>query len=80
MNVRELCRLLSATLHLPGVDRWAAQEYEAERLSIFTLSTRPGQRTRCVQRDLASGGPQAPETGVGTGGALEGAAPTVDMR
>ncbi len=25
MNVRELCRLLSATLHLPGVDRWAEQ-------------------------------------------------------
>ena len=25
MNVRELCHLLSATLHLPGVDRWAEQ-------------------------------------------------------
>ena len=25
MNVRELCSLLSATLHLPGVDRWAEQ-------------------------------------------------------
>ena len=23
MNVRELCRLLSATLHIPNVDRWA---------------------------------------------------------
>ncbi len=25
MNVRDLCRLLSATLHLPSVDRWAEQ-------------------------------------------------------
>ncbi len=25
MNVRDLCNLLSATLHLPGVDRWAEQ-------------------------------------------------------
>ena len=25
MNVRELCRLLSATLHLPGVERYAAR-------------------------------------------------------
>ncbi len=24
-TTRELCRLLSATLHLPGVDRWAEQ-------------------------------------------------------
>ncbi len=74
MNVRELCRLLSATLHLPGVDRWAAQEYEAERLSIFTLRTCLGQRTRCVQRDLASGGPQAPETGTSHVRPLGGAA------
>ncbi len=25
MNVRELCRLLSATLHIPGVERFAAR-------------------------------------------------------
>ncbi len=25
MNVRELCRLLSAKVHLPGVERWAEQ-------------------------------------------------------
>ena len=24
-TTRELCRLLSATLHIPGVDRWAEQ-------------------------------------------------------
>ncbi len=23
MNVRELCRVLSATLHIPSVERWA---------------------------------------------------------
>ncbi len=32
MNVRELCRLLSATLHLPGVDRWAEQLVDRELL------------------------------------------------
>ncbi len=32
MNVRELCRLLSATLHLPGVDRWAEQLVRRELL------------------------------------------------
>ncbi len=32
MNVRELCRLLSATLHLPGVDRWAEQLVSRELL------------------------------------------------
>ena len=49
---------------------WAATEYEAERLSIFTLRTCLGQRTRCAQGDPASEGPQVPETGVGTGGAV----------
>ncbi len=42
---------------------WGAQEYEAERLSIFTLRTALYQRARSLQRDLASEGPQAPETG-----------------
>ncbi len=32
MNVRELCRLLSATLHLPNVDRWAEQLISRELL------------------------------------------------
>ena len=32
MNVRELCRLLSATLRLPGVDRWAEQLVSRELL------------------------------------------------
>ena len=51
---------------------WAAQEYEAERLSIFTLRSCPGQHTRCVQRDPASEGAKAPETGTRTGGPLMG--------
>ncbi len=25
MNVRELCRLLTSTLHVPNVERWAAR-------------------------------------------------------
>ena len=32
MNVRELCRLLSATLHISGVDRWAEQLVDRELL------------------------------------------------
>ena len=32
MNVRELCRLLSATLHLPGVERWAKHLVSRELL------------------------------------------------
>ena len=35
MNVRELCRLLSATLHLPGVERWAEQLGDHELLPGF---------------------------------------------
>ncbi len=36
---------------------WAAQEYEAERLSIFTLRSCLEQHTRCVERDPASASP-----------------------
>lgn len=32
---------------------WAAQEYEAERVSIFELRTAVQQRARSLQRDLA---------------------------
>jgi hypothetical protein len=32
---------------------WAAAEYEAERVSIFTLRTALYQRARSLQRDLA---------------------------
>ncbi len=67
MNVRELCRLLSATLHLPGVDRWAAQEYEAERVSIVTLRTAFYERARCVHSDPAPGAAQTPKTEKRTG-------------
>ncbi len=35
---------------------WAAQEYEAERVSIFTLRTALYQRARCVESDPASEG------------------------
>ena len=53
---------------------WAAAEYEAERLSIFTLRSCLGQHTRCVQRDPASEGAKAPETGTRTDGPLTGSA------
>ena len=32
MNVRDLCRVLSATLHVPGVERWAEQLVARELL------------------------------------------------
>ena len=35
---------------------WAAQEYEAERVSIFEFRRCLEQHTRCVQRDLGSEG------------------------
>ena len=54
---------------------WAAQEYDAERLSIFTLRSCLGQHTRCVQRDLASEGAQVLKTGVHADGPL---APNVE--
>ena len=53
---------------------WAAQEYAAERLSIFTLRTALYQRARCVESDPAPERGKAPETGVRAGGALTGGA------
>ncbi len=47
---------------------WAAQEYRAERVSIFTLRTCLYQRARSLQSDPASGRGKAPETGTRTGG------------
>ena len=41
---------------------WAAAEYEAERLSIFTLRSGLGQHTRCVESDPAPEGAKALET------------------
>ena len=49
---------------------WGAQEYEAERVSIFELRAALGQRACCAQRDLASSRPGAPETGARTDGLL----------
>ena len=54
---------------------WAAQEYEAERLSIFTLRSCLGQHTRRTQRDPAPEGAKAPETGTCTDGARRAVAP-----
>ena len=47
---------------------WAAQEYRAERVSIFTLRTCLGQHTRSLGRDLAPEHAKAPETGTCTDG------------
>ncbi len=56
---------------------WAAQEYEAERLSIFTLRSCLEQHTRCVESDPASEQGKAPETGTRTDGPLRGGAEAV---
>ena len=39
---------------------WAAQEYQAERVSIFEFRRCLEQHTRCVQRDLGSEGAYLP--------------------
>ena len=59
---------------------WAAAEYEAERVSIFTLRTAFYERARCVESNPASEGTKAPETGARTDGPLRGAAPMADVR
>ncbi len=59
---------------------WAAQEYEAERVSIFTLRTALEQRARSLRRDPASEQGKAPETGARPDGALRGTAPMADVR
>ncbi len=59
---------------------WAAQEYAAERVSIFELRTALYQRARSLGRDLAPGDTQAPETEKRSDGALRTAAPMADVR
>ena len=59
---------------------WAAAEYEAERVSIFTLRTALYQRARSLQHDPAPERGKAPETEKRTDGALAGAAPMADVR
>ena len=56
--------------------RWssAAREYEAERVSIFTLRTALYQRARCVQSNPAPERSKALETGTRTDGPLAGGA------
>ena len=59
---------------------WAAQEYEAERLSIFTLRTALYQRARSLQRDPASGRGRASEMEKRTDGPLRSTASLADVR
>ncbi len=49
---------------------WAVQEYEADRVSIFTLRTALYQRARSLQRELAPERGKAPETEKRTDGPL----------
>ncbi len=53
---------------------WAAAEYEAERVSIFTLRTAFYERARSLRRDPVPERGKAPETGACTDGALTGGA------
>ncbi len=45
---------------------WAAAEYDAERVSIFTLRSCLEQHTRCVERGPASASPPAPGRRIAT--------------
>ncbi len=49
---------------------WAAQDYDAERVSIFTLRTAFYKRARSLGRDPAPERSKAPETEVHTDGPL----------
>ena len=57
---------------------WAAQEYRAEQVSIFTLKTALEQRTRFIESDPASERVKAPETGPRTGAPPGAAVPVVE--
>ena len=59
---------------------WATAEYDAERVSIFTLRTAFYERARCVESNPASERSKALETGVRTDGPLTAAAPMADVR
>ncbi len=60
---------------------WAAQEYEAERLSIFTLRSCLEQHTRGVERGPASEGTtDGPRARTCPDGPPRGAAPVTDVR
>ena len=53
---------------------WATAEYDAERVSIFTLRTAFYERARCVGNSPASEGAKAPGTETRTDGAPAGGA------
>ncbi len=59
---------------------WAAAEYEAERVSNFTLGTALYQRARCVESDPAPERGKAPGTVACSDGPLRDAAPMAEVR
>ena len=61
---------------------WAAQEYRAERLSIFVLRTCLYQHARCVESDPVPerGKGESPETAARPDGPMNAAAPMADVR
>ncbi len=67
MNVRELCRLLSATLHLPGVDSDDVVDDYAERLAIMSADEyadhEGGHGTRPAPSDQPAEDDQGPGEG-----------------
>ena len=58
---------------------WAAQEYEAERVSIFTLRTALEQRARSLRRDPASKRGKAPRREARTGAPPGAAVPVAEI-
>ena len=59
---------------------WAAAEYEAERVSIFTLRTALYERALRREQSCPRTECKALETGTRTDGPLGGAAPVADVR
>ncbi len=58
---------------------WAAQEYEAERVSIFTLRTAFYERARCVESDPALERGKAPRREAHTGAPPGATVPVMEI-
>ena len=67
-SVQRFCSALCRRAFETACRIWAAQEYDAERISIFQLRTAFYERARCMGSDLAPERSKAPETEKRTGG------------
>ncbi len=74
-NVKKFCAESCRRDFHTACRMWGEEQYGCGELSIFQLKTCLGRRVRHTQRDPASEGAKAPETGTRTDGALRTTAP-----